>query len=62
MNEKNFDKAQERYEKLFNDYFPTFQFSYLSPEEMVDMIDECVEKKQNVYQLGYITLEDDVVY
>lgn len=62
MNEKNFDKAQERYKLLFNDYFPTFQLSYLSPEEMVDMINECVEKKQNVYQLGYLTLEDDVVY
>lgn len=62
MNEKNFDIAQERYKLLFNDYFSTFQFSYLSPEEMVDMIDECVEKKQNVYQLGYLALEDDVVY
>lgn len=62
MNEKNFDKAQEQYKSLFNDYFPTFQFSYLSPDEMVSMINECVEKNQDIYQLGYLTLEDDVVY
>lgn len=62
MNEKNFDKSQERYKALFNDYFPTFQFSYLSPKEMLDMINECVEKQQNVYQLGYLNLEEDIIY
>ena len=60
MSEK-LQKALERYEKKFNDSFPTIPFSSREDEEIIDIIDECIEENKDVYDLGYLSL-DDIMY
>ncbi len=55
-----FDKAQELYEKKFDDMFPTFPFMGLDPEELLNMINECIKTGKDAYDMGYVSL--DVVY
>lgn len=60
MSEK-LQKELERYKKKFNDDFPTIPFDSLEDEEIIDIIDECIEENKNVYDLGYLSL-DDIMY
>lgn len=60
MNEK-LQKALERYKEKFNDYFPTIPFESQEDEEIIDIIDECIEENKDVYDLGYLSL-DDIMY
>lgn len=57
MNE--IEKELELYRKTFDDNFPTFAFSAKSPEEMAEIIRKCVKKKKDVYDMGYISLDDE---
>jgi len=60
MSEK-LQKALERYKKKFNDDFPTIPFESQEDEEIIDIIDECIEENKDVYDLGYLSL-DDIMY
>jgi len=60
MSEK-LQKALERYKKKFNDDFPTIPFDSREDDEIVDIIDECIEENKDVYDLGYLSL-DDIMY
>lgn len=60
MSEK-LQKALERYKKKFNDDFPTIPFDSQEDEEIIDIIDECIEENKDVYDLGYLSL-DDMMY
>lgn len=58
MNEK-LQKAYGLYKKTFNDDFPTIPLAdSMTEEEIIDLIDECVEEKKDVYDLGYLQLDD----
>lgn len=61
MNDE-FEKALNAYKKTFNDDFPTFQMSAHGPGEMTKIINECISKKKDVYQLNYLVLDDSVQY
>lgn len=60
MNEK-LQKALEWYKEKFNDDFPTIPFESQEDEEIIDIIDECIEENKDVYDLGYLSL-DDIMY
>ena len=60
MSEK-LQKALERYKKKFNDDFPTIPFDRREDAEIIDIIDECIEENKDVYDLGYLSL-DDIMY
>lgn len=60
MNEK-LQKALEQYKEKFNDDFPTIPFESQEDEEIIDIIDECIEENKDVYDLGYLSL-DDIMY
>lgn len=60
MSEK-LQKALERYKKKFNDDFPTIPFDSREDAEIIDIIDECIEENKDVYDLGYLLL-DDIMY
>lgn len=60
MSEK-LQKALERYKKKFNDDFPTIPFDSREDEEVIDIIDECIEGNKDVYDLGYLSL-DEIMY
>ncbi len=52
-----FNEADKRYYETFKEAFPTFPFRGSSEEDMIKIINECVEKKKNVYELGYLDFE-----
>lgn len=65
---KETNEAIKKYEEYFNSDFPTYQFEYgleiFFPyatdfeEEIVEVINDCLDKKKDVYELGYLDLED----
>ena len=58
MSEK-LQKAYELYKTTFNDDFPTIPLAEsLTDTEIIEMINECVEENKDVYDLGYLQLDD----
>lgn len=60
MNE--LDTALEIYEKTFDDSFPMFSMMGTPPNEVVEIINKCISEKKDVYDMGYLSLDDNVVY
>jgi hypothetical protein len=61
MNE-NLSKAYEDYKITFDGDFPTIPLAdSLEDDEIIDLINECIEEKKDVYELGYLEL-DDIMY
>jgi hypothetical protein len=56
------DKALENYEKTFDDSFPMFTMMSKPPDEVIDIIEKCVSNRKNVYDMGYLSLDDDIKY
>jgi hypothetical protein len=55
-------KALELYEQTFDDSFPMFSMMTKPPDEVVDIINKCVSAKKDVYDMGYLSLNDDTMY
>ena len=61
MNE--LDKALELYEQTFDDSFPTIPLLMEnSDEKVVEIINKCVSAKKDVYDMGYLPLNEDTIY
>lgn len=61
MSEK-LKKTYELYKNTFGEDFPTVPLAETrEDEEIIEMIEECVEAGKNVYDIGYLDL-DDVMY
>ena len=60
MSEK-LQKALETYRKAFNDDFPTIPFDSVEDEKIIEIINDCIESEKDVYDLGYLEL-DDIMY
>lgn len=55
------EKALTEYAEMFDDTFPTFQLmGSRTNDEILKIINECTEKKKDVYELGY--LKEDLIY
>ena len=57
-----FKRALDLYWDTFQDSFPTFPMRCRGEKKIIEIIKECVEKKKDVYELGYLTLDLDVRY
>lgn len=60
MSEK-LQKALEAYKKAFNDDFPNIPFDNVEDEKIIEIINDCIESEKDVYDLGYLEL-DDIMY
>lgn len=56
-----FEEKIEEYDKKFGG-FPTMAFVSCEKEEIIKIIDDCLKKGKDVYDAGYLTLDDDVKY
>lgn len=55
-------KLQE-YENMFGDSFPTYPLMFSrTEEEIIKLIDHCLNSKKDVYELGYLIDDPDVIY
>lgn len=61
MDEK-LNKALDDYAKTFCDGFPMFQMSSEPPERIVEIIGRCIKNNKDVYNSGYLSLDDDIMY
>lgn len=61
MDEK-LNKALEDYDKKFNDGFPMFQMSAESPDRIIEIISDCIKNNKDVYDSGYLSLDNDTLY
>lgn len=56
-------KALEAYDELFDDSFPTIPLLSGNTEEgAMQIIKCCLEAKKDVYEMGLLTLDPDVMY
>lgn len=61
--EKQIEEALNLYLQIFDDGFPTIPLRYSrSDEEILKMINNCIEQKKDVFQLGYYKLPEDDEY
>lgn len=57
------DKALELYEKTFDDTFPTIPLMMEnSDEKVVEIINSCISENKDVYDMGYLSLDSNVIY
>jgi hypothetical protein len=56
------EKLLKEYEKKFDDMFPTIPFSGRTDAEIAKIINDCLSKNKDVYELGYLTLDPNVFY
>ena len=57
------EKYLDKYYEKFGEALPTYQIARTRTEdEVITIIEECISKGKDVYELGYCTLDDDVQY
>ena len=54
--------APTDHERKFNDGFPMFQMSAESPDRIIEIIGDCIKNNKDVYDSGYLSLDDDTIY
>ena len=52
-------RAMKSYYRAFGDTFPSYPNP---PENAVEIIRDCLQKKKDVYELGYLSLDDNIIY
>lgn len=58
-----YSSALEQYEKKFNDSFPSMSLAISHNEEkIIKIIGDCISKCKDVYDIGYLSIEDDIKY
>lgn len=62
FSEECINKMKE-YDKRFKDTFPTIPLAWgRSDEEIIEIIDKCLEEGKDVYELGYVEDDPDIKY
>lgn len=52
------DEALNLYEVTFDDSFPMSSMITKPPDEVIEIINRCVSEKKDVYDIGYLSLND----
>lgn len=56
-------KKMDEYCERFGDGFPTIPLAWgRSDEEIIEIIDKCLEEGKDVYELGYVEDDLDIQY
>lgn len=57
------DEKMNEYDKKFNESFPTYPLLMEKTEdEVIKIIDECLTKNKDVYELGYLEDDNGILY
>lgn len=57
------DDYLQKYIEMFGDGFPMIPLGMSRTEdEVVEIIKECLEKGKDVYELGYVEDDDEIMY
>lgn len=62
MNEK-LDRLLVEYAHKFGEGFPTYQIARLkTTEEVIAIIEDCLNSEKDAYELGYVTDDLNIMY
>ena len=56
------EEASERYEKTFNEDCPLYISIEYSAEEIIGIINKCINEKKDVYEMGYPIPDINICY
>ena len=57
------DEKLQEYANKFGEGFPMMPVAWgRTEEEVIRIIDECIVKDKDVYELGYVEEDDNVIY
>lgn len=57
------DEKLDAYAEKFGDGFPMMPLAWgRTDDEVIEIIDDCLSKGKDVYELGYVEDDDDVMY
>lgn len=60
---KEVEEAIKLYDETFEDAFPTIPLLMDIPDdEVIEMINKCVVEGRDVYEMGYLSLDPNIVY
>lgn len=59
---KTENEAIEAYNKKFKDGFPTIPLLSRPEKEVIEIVEQCIKNNKDVYEMGYLKLDDDIVY
>ncbi len=62
MTREDLDEALDKYFDVFEGNFPMFQLGKGSYENTIKIIDRCIRENKDVYELGYLSLDNDWLY
>lgn len=60
MNERQVWDTVDRYDKVFDDLFPTIPLLEKPYKKVIEIINRCISEKKDVYKLEY--LSENVIY
>lgn len=59
---KTENEAIEAYNDNFKDGFPTIPLLSRPEKEVIEIVESCIKNNKDVYEMGYLKLDDDIVY
>lgn len=55
-------EAVEEYNKVFPGGFPSIPLMRKGKEKVIEIIENCIKEKKDVYKMGYLKLDNDIKY
>lgn len=52
------NEALVLYEETFDDIFPMMMFSGSREEDVIEIINKCIKANKDVYDMGYLSLDE----
>lgn len=59
---KSEKEAIEAYNEKFEDGFPSIPLLSRPEKEVIEIVESCIENNKDVYEMGYLKLDDDIMY
>lgn len=56
---KKIQVLRKEYEDMFDDYFPNI---LISAEDELEILEACLESKKDAYEMGFFSLDPNIIY
>ncbi len=56
------EAALKLYEEIFGECFPLLPFRGTEEDEIITTIRKCVDAKKDVYEMGFLSNDPDIIY
>lgn len=59
---ENEKEAVKAYNEKFEDAFPSIPLLSRPEKEVIEIVESCINNNKDVYEMGYLKLDDDIIY